>query len=83
MVDAGTPHDVATREGLMAFYEVAFDDVYRAAARLTRGDRQQAEDLVHDAFVRLVRAAQAGDVSVIGIGWMVTTVRRLFLDRLR
>lgn len=76
-------HDVTTRKGLMAFYDVAFDDVYRSAARLTRGDHPAAEDLVQDAFVRLVRAIQAGDVEVVGVGWLVTVVRRLHIDRLR
>ena len=67
----------------MAFYEVAFSDVYRTAARLTRGDRPAAEDLVREAFVRLARSARAGDMTTVGIGWMVTAVRRLHIDRLR
>lgn len=76
-------HDVTTREGLMAFYESAFSEVYRSAARLTRGDGPAAEDLVQEAFVRLTRSARAGDVDKVGVGWMVTTVRRLHIDRLR
>lgn len=69
-------HDVTTREGLMAFYESAFSEVYRSAARLTRGDGPAAEDLVQDAFVRLTRSARAGHVDKVG-------VRRLHIDRLR
>ncbi len=76
-------YDVTTTDGVMRLYDDVFDDVYAAAARLTRGDRQAAEDLVQDAFVRLVRAAKAGQVEDVGVGWLVTTVRRRFVDRLR
>lgn len=75
--------DVTTPQGFMAFYDIAFPEVYRSAARLTGGDRQAAEDLVQDAFVRLVRSARAGDVSAVGVGWLVTAMRRLHLDRVR
>lgn len=83
MADRAEQHDVTTREGLTAFYDVAFNDVYRSAARLTNGDRQAAEDLVQDAFVRMTRSARAGQVSTVGVGWLITTVRRLHIDRLR
>lgn len=73
--------DVSTKEGLMAFYDEAFDSVYRCAARLTRGNPAAAEDLVQDAFVRLTRSARSGAVHTVGVGWMITTVRRLCIDR--
>ena len=76
-------HDVSSEAGLLSFYDVAFDDVYRIAARLTWGDRPAAEDLVQDAFVRLVHSVRSGAVTTVGIGWMVTTVRRLHIDGLR
>ena len=76
-------HDVSSEVGLLSFYDVAFDDVYRIAARLTWGDRSSAEDLVQDAFVRLVRSVRSGAVTTVGIGWMITTVRRLHIDGLR
>ena len=79
----GKQHDGSSEVGLLSFYDVAFDDVYRIAARLTWGDRSAAEDLVQDAFVRLVRSVRSGAVTTVGIGWMVTTVRRLHIDGLR
>ena len=79
----GKQHDVCSEGGLLSFYEVAFDEAYRVAARLTWGDRSAAEDLVHDAFVRLVRSVRAGAVTTVGVGWMITTVRRLHIDGLR
>lgn len=76
-------HDVSSEAGLLSFYDVAFDDVHRVAARLTWGDRSTAEDLVQDAFVRLVRSVRSGAVTTVGVGWMITTVRRLHIDGLR
>ena len=76
-------HDVTSEAGLLSFYDRAFDEVYRVAARLTWGDRAAAEDLVHDAFVRLVRSVGSGAVTTVGVGWMITTVRRLHIDGLR
>ena len=68
--DEPARHGVTTRAGLMAFYDLAFDEVYRSAAGLTRGDGHAAEDLVQDAFVRLVRAVRAGTSRRwVSIGW--------------
>lgn len=74
---------VTSEAELLVFYELSFDAAYRCAGRLARGDRAAAEDLVQDAYVRLIRAAQDRSVDQVGIGWLVTTIRRRFLDRLR
>ncbi len=76
-------HDVSSEAGLLSFYDDVFDEVYRSAARLVWGDRGAAEDLVQEAFIRLVRSVQAGAVTTVGIGWMVTTIRRIHIDGLR
>lgn len=76
-------HDVSSNTGLLSFYDAAFNDVYRSAARLTWGDRSAAEDLVQEAFVRLVRSVRSGHVTTVGIGWMITTVRRIHIDKVR
>lgn len=73
---------VGTEQGLLVCYDAAFDEVYRYAARLTRS-RAEAEDLTQEVFVRLVRAARAGSVTTVGIGWLITTLRHLFIDRAR
>jgi len=82
-VTEGQQHDVSSEAALLSFYEVAFDDVYRSAARLTWGDRSVAEDLVQEAFVRLVRSVRSDGLTTVGIGWMITTVRRIHIDSLR
>ena len=74
--------DVTSEAGVLACYDATFADVYRYAARLA-ADRAAAEDLTQETFVRLVRAARAGSVTSIGLGWLITTTRRLFLDGVR
>jgi RNA polymerase sigma-70 factor (ECF subfamily) len=74
--------DVSSEAGVLACYDASFADVYRYAARLT-GGRAAAEDLTQETFVRLVRAARAGSVTSIGLGWLITTARRVFLDGVR
>jgi RNA polymerase sigma-70 factor (ECF subfamily) len=73
---------VGTEEGLLACYDATFDEVYRHAARLTRCSAA-AEDLTQEVFVRLMRAARAGSVTTVGVGWLITTLRHLFIDQAR
>ena len=73
---------VGTEQGLLVCYDATFDEVYRYAWRLTRS-RPAAEDLTQEVFVRLVRAARAGSVTTVGTGWLITTLRHLFIDRAR
>ena len=83
MNDTTQRWQVDSETALLDFYDHAVDDAFRYASRLTRGDRVAAEDLVQDAFVRLVRAIREGQVHEVGVGWMITTIRRRFIDRLR
>ena len=61
---------------LRAFYDDIFDEVYRFAIRLTGGDAAAAEDLVHEAFLGLVRAWRDGRIDRLEIGWLITVTRR-------
>jgi len=74
---------VTNEAEMLDFCDRSFTPAYRCAARLTRGDGPAAEDLVQDAFVRLVRAVRTDDVDEIGVGWLITTIRHRFIDRLR
>lgn len=73
---------VTTEAALLACYDATFDAVYRYAAHLT-GQRTAAEDVTQETYSRLVRAARDGRVSEIGVGWLITTARRIWLDRVR
>ena len=55
----------------------------RSAARLTGGNHAAAEDIVHDAYLSLMRAAQRSDVTEVTVGWIVTAVRNRFIDGVR
>ena len=68
---------------MLDFYDHAFGPAYRYAAQLTRGDGPAAEDLVQDAFVRLVRAVRSNGIDEIGVGWLITTIRHRYIDGLR
>ena len=74
--------DVSTEAGLLACYDATFASVYRYSSRFT-GDRSAAEDVTQEAYVRLVRAARSGQLATVGVGWLITTARRVWLDRVR
>lgn len=81
---AGTDQwDIATHDGFIAYYDATLRDAYRAAARLTGGNQASAEDVVHDAYLSLMRAAQRSDVTEVSVGWIVTAVRNRFIDGVR
>lgn len=79
---SATTWHVCTEAALLACYDATFPTVYRYAARLT-GKRSAAEDVTQEAYSRLVRAARAGQATEIGVGWLITTARRIWLDRVR
>lgn len=81
---AGTDQwDISTHDGFIAYYDATLRDAYRAAARLTGGNQASAEDVVHDAYLSLMRAAQRSDVTEVSVGWIVTAVRNRFIDGVR
>lgn len=79
---AGRSWPVTSEAELAACYDATFDEVFHYAARLT-ADLRRAEDLVSEAYTRLVHAGQGGDVTAVGVGWLITSVRRRFIDVLR
>lgn len=66
-----------------AFYDASFPEAAGYAVRLTGGDRELAEDLVHDAYLAMVSAWQAGRVERLAPGWLIVAVRRRYLNWLR
>jgi RNA polymerase sigma-70 factor (ECF subfamily) len=82
MVDAG-PWSVVDEESLVECYDESVATVYRYASRLTGNDRARTDDLVQEVYLQLVRAARDGTVRSVGMGWLITSVRHRFLDRIR
>jgi len=69
--------------GLSELYDRHAAFVFGVALKIVR-DQNEAEDVVHDAFVAIVeRADQFRPERGTLIAWLVTTVRNLSLDRAR
>ena len=66
-----------------AFYDRSFHEAAGYAMRLTGGKSSAAEDLVHDAYLAMVRAWQNGRIDEMETGWLIVTIRHLFLNKLR
>src|SRR5262245_10322246 len=66
-----------------AWFEQRYDELLQWAVRITGGDRDQAEDLVHDAFVHFI--ARRPDLSAIDnpSGYLYTSLRNLHLSNAR
>lgn len=77
--DVSVEWNVTTEDGVLDCYRATIVEVFRYAARLT-GDRRQAEDLVQDVYLSLVRHASDGKVECIGVGWLITSTRNRFLN---
>ncbi len=78
----GSRWHVGDHDGFLACYDATRLEVFRYASRLT-GDRQLAEDLVHDIYVDTLRRARSGELEPIGVGWLCRAVRHRHLDWLR
>ena len=65
------------------FYERSFPEVTQYAMRLTGGRTAAAEDLVHDGYLAMMRAWHRGAVDGLETGWLMVTVRNVFLNGLR
>ncbi|MBI4935157.1 MAG: sigma-70 family RNA polymerase sigma factor [Actinobacteria bacterium] len=76
------PWSVTDEESLVACYDQSVQHVYRYASRFTGNDRARTDDLVQEVYLGLVKAARGG-LGEVGIGWLCTSVRHRFLDRVR
>jgi RNA polymerase sigma-70 factor, ECF subfamily len=75
--------EVRDRSGFAVFYAGVFNEVYAYTLRLTGGNRAAAEDIVSDSFIRLLAEVDAGRITEVGAGWLVTASRRRYIDVLR
>lgn len=82
MVEHG-PWTVTDELSLVACYDQSVRAVYRAASRLTGSNRERTDDLVQDVYLSLVRAVRSGAITEVGLGWLLTSVRHRYFDRVR
>ena len=69
---------------LRALHEEHGDALFSHAVRLTNGDRQRAEDLVQETFLRAWRHPEVLDPSRGSVrSWLFTTARNLAIDAWR
>ncbi|MEQ1699719.1 MAG: RNA polymerase sigma factor [Ilumatobacteraceae bacterium] len=71
------------QDRFLAFYDATFTEAYRYAGRLCGSDRDAAEDLVQEAYTAVLRQFRADADRDLQIGYVITTIRHRFLDRLR
>lgn len=76
-------HDERQRDRFLAFYDATFEEAYRYAGRLCGTDRAAAEDLVQDAYMAVLQQLRADGERELQIGYVITTIRNRFLDRVR
>ena len=84
MTTVSTNGSQSVAEGVPTWEEIVeqySDRVYRLAYRLT-GNRQDAEDLTQDAFVRAFRSLDTYTPGTLG-GWLHRITTNLFLDQAR
>jgi RNA polymerase sigma-70 factor (ECF subfamily) len=83
--DMDTPDRGAT-DDFVALYDRTFDEVYRYASRLTRGDRVRTDELVQETYLTVLRRRDGdgeADPPEITVGYLIVTCRSRFLDGLR
>jgi RNA polymerase sigma-70 factor (ECF subfamily) len=68
---------------LDAFFDAAFDAVYRYLARRCAGDLAAAEDLTQETFVTAVRTLRAGTLDHLTVAWMLSVAQSRFIDHYR
>lgn len=60
-----------------------YDSLYKVCVRLTEGDRSQAEDLLHDAFLHFVNGQPNLDAIANRNGYLYRLLRNVHLARFR
>ncbi len=78
-----TSWPVTTEDDFLRCYDATLSELHRYASRLVGGDRSRAEDLVQETYVLLLRRAQAGQITEVGLGWLTVALRHRFLDGVR
>ena len=71
-----------TPETLEAVFRGEIDALYRTALRML-GSREEAEDAVQDAYIRIAHPATPQQMPEHPRGWIFRVLRNLCIDRLR
>lgn len=70
------------REAFRKLYEATDSTVYGLALSIMK-NRQDAEDVMHDAYIKIYRGASLYQPSGKPLAWIISIVRNLCLNRIR
>jgi RNA polymerase sigma-70 factor (ECF subfamily) len=73
----------ATEARLLEIYWETVKALYGYASRRCGGDRELAEDVCQEAWLRAVREWRVKGIPEIPIAWLTTVARNLIVDQLR
>jgi RNA polymerase sigma-70 factor (ECF subfamily) len=72
-----------TEQRLMQIYWETIDGLYGYASRRCGGDRELAEDVTQEAWLRALREWRARGIPDTPLAWLTTVARNLIVDQLR
>jgi RNA polymerase sigma-70 factor (ECF subfamily) len=72
-----------TEEDIRGIYRASVDELYGFVSRRTDGDRDLAEDITQETWLRAVRAWQAAGIPDRPLAWLVTVAARLLANHFR
>jgi len=73
----------ATEDDIHRIYQATIDEFYRVVARRCDGDRELAEDIVQESWLRAVRAWAAAGIPDVPLAWLTTVARNLLANHFR
>jgi RNA polymerase sigma-70 factor, ECF subfamily len=73
----------ATEDAIRRIYRETLDDFYGVVSRRCDGDRDLAEDVVQETWLRAVRAWQADGVPDKPMAWLTTVGTRILANHFR
>ena len=73
----------ASEEDIRQIYRATIDDLYRFVARRCDRDRDLAEDVTQETWLRAVRAWHSGGVPDRPLAWLTTVARNILSNHFR
>ena len=73
----------AGEEEIRGIYQATIDDLYRFVSRRCDGDRDLAEDVTQETWLRAVRAWHVDGVPDRPLAWLTTVARNLLANHFR
>ena len=72
-----------TESRIREVYAETIDGLYAYASRRCGGDRQMAEDVTQEAWLRAVREWRRSGLPRVPLAWLIAVARNLILNQLR